>query len=319
VFQYILYQGADMERFQNILFASFGSKEDLAALDRANRLALANQASLTLIRVLEDLPFAASYIMPKKRLADFQNASMNQAQHELDELSAKLDASVQVKTKVLFGKPFIELIRTVLSGGHDLLIKPKIPTVKDRALDSTDLHLLRKCPCPVWIIKPNQRKPFGKILIAVDPDPSDPDRLSLHADLIKIGISLADREKGKVEVVHAWNLEGESMFRSPRFNMSEGEIQKMANDVESIHQKWIDDLLEPYKDKKLKVVLEKGDSGATLVKLIEKKKPDIVVMGTVARTGLPGLLIGNTAEYVLGQITCSILTLKPKGFKTPVS
>jgi nucleotide-binding universal stress UspA family protein len=30
-----------------------------------------------------------------------------------------------------------------------------------------------------------------------------------------------------------------------------------------------------------------------------KKKPDIVVMGTVARTGLPGLLIGNTAENVL--------------------
>ena len=308
-----------MERFKNIMFASFGEKEDRAALDRANRLALANQASLTLVRVLEDLPFAASCILPKKRLADFRNASINQAQHELDELSAKLDSSVQVKTKVLFGKPFIELIRAVLSDGHDLLIKSKLPSVKDGALDSTDLQLLRKCPCPVWIIKPNQRKPFGKILIAVDPDPSDSGRLSLHADLIKIGISLADRENGKVEVVHTWELEGESMFRSPRFNMSEDEIQKMSSEVESIHRKWIDDLLEPYQDNKPKVVMEKGGSATTLVKLIEKKKPDIVVMGTVARTGLPGLLIGNTAEFVLGQITCSILTLKPKGFKTPVT
>ncbi|MBE0500573.1 MAG: universal stress protein [Desulfuromonadales bacterium] len=52
---------------------------------------------------------------------------------------------------------------------------------------------------------------------------------------------------------------------------------------------------------------------------MEKRKPDIVVMGTVARTGLPGLLIGNTAEFVLARISCSILAIKPQGFNTPVT
>jgi len=41
-------------------------------------------------------------------------------------------------------------------------------------------------------------------------------------------------------------------------------------------------------------------------------------MGTVARTGIPGLIIGNTAETVFSQVSCSILTIKPAGFKSPV-
>ena len=308
-----------MQRFENILFASFGVEEDEAALERANRLAVTNQARITLIRVIEDLPLAASLLLTKKRLADFREASQEAAEKALDQLVRQLDSSIKVETEVVFGKPFIEIIRTVLSGSHDVLIKPRIPVWKSHALDSTDLHLLRKCPCPVWIIKPNQRKPFGKIMIAVDPDPSEPERLNLHSDLLKLGTSLADREAGKVEVVHTWSLDGESMMRGPRFNMSEEEIGTLAKEARKTHKKWVDDLLKPYAQQKLKVTLAKGESGPTLVKLIEKKKPDIVVMGTVARTGLPGLLIGNTAEYVLSQITCSILAVKPKGFKTPVS
>jgi universal stress protein E len=43
-----------------------------------------------------------------------------------------------------------------------------------------------------------------------------------------------------------------------------------------------------------------------------------LVMGTMSRGGIPGLLIGNTAEKVLYRANCSVLTLKPDGFKSPV-
>jgi len=42
-------------------------------------------------------------------------------------------------------------------------------------------------------------------------------------------------------------------------------------------------------------------------------------MGTVCRTGVAGLFIGNTAEKVLRQVDCSLLTVKPEGFVTPVA
>ena len=52
--------------------------------------------------------------------------------------------------------------------------------------------------------------------------------------------------------------------------------------------------------------------------LARRKRVDLVVMGTVARTGVPGLFIGNTAEAILNQVQCSVLAAKPDGFVTPV-
>ncbi len=48
-------------------------------------------------------------------------------------------------------------------------------------------------------------------------------------------------------------------------------------------------------------------------------KRDLIVMGTVGRVGIPGLLIGNTAERILGDMSCSVLAVKPQGFVAPVS
>mgnify|MGYP000314302148 FL=1 len=53
--------------------------------------------------------------------------------------------------------------------------------------------------------------------------------------------------------------------------------------------------------------------------LIRELKADLVVMGTVARTGISGLLMGNTAEMILTQIDCSVLAAKPRGFVSPVT
>ena len=45
---------------------------------------------------------------------------------------------------------------------------------------------------------------------------------------------------------------------------------------------------------------------------------DLIVMGTIARTGIPGLFIGNTAESILQRVDCSVLAVKPDGFVSPV-
>ena len=307
-----------MRRFKNILVVSVGTRGDLAALNRANRLALANQAKITFVRVIEGLPLSASYFLSGKRAAEIQEASETLARKELERLRKHFAGSLRVTSKVLVGKPFVELIRAVHSASHDLLIKPREVTGESPTLTSVDLHLLRKCPCPTWIVNSGQRKPYGKVLIAVDPDPSDPEKLQLHADLVEIGTSLARKENGKVEVVHVWRLYGESILRGPRFKLSDAEISDMERKEKAIRLQWLESLVAPHADDSLKVTLVKGQAEIALSEIIDKKKPDIVVMGTVARTGLPGLLIGNTAENVLSRIKCSILAVKPRGFTSPV-
>jgi nucleotide-binding universal stress UspA family protein len=57
----------------------------------------------------------------------------------------------------------------------------------------------------------------------------------------------------------------------------------------------------------------------TIVELAKSEAIDLLVMGTVCRTGIAGFIIGNTAEKVLSVVNCSVLTVKPEGFVTPVT
>ena len=52
--------------------------------------------------------------------------------------------------------------------------------------------------------------------------------------------------------------------------------------------------------------------------MVDRLDVDLVVMGTVGRTGLKGLIMGNTAETILRSVRCSVLAVKPEGFVTPV-
>lgn len=51
---------------------------------------------------------------------------------------------------------------------------------------------------------------------------------------------------------------------------------------------------------------------------LSKEGVELVVMGTVARTGLPGFIIGDTAEKALTTVDCSVLAVKPDSFVSPV-
>ena len=70
---------------------------------------------------------------------------------------------------------------------------------------------------------------------------------------------------------------------------------------------------------KPKTHLVKGRAQREIPALVEKIEADLVVMGTVARTGIPGFFMGNTAETILNQINCSVLAIKPPGFVTPIT
>lgn len=63
----------------------------------------------------------------------------------------------------------------------------------------------------------------------------------------------------------------------------------------------------------------KGRPALTLIRRVEEEKIDTIVMGTVARVGIAGFFIGNTAETILGRVSCSVLAVKPEGFVTPVT
>jgi universal stress protein E len=55
-----------------------------------------------------------------------------------------------------------------------------------------------------------------------------------------------------------------------------------------------------------------------ITKVAKRIDPDLVIMGTIGRAGVAGVLVGNTAERLLQRLDCSLLTLKPEDFVCPV-
>ena len=51
-----------------------------------------------------------------------------------------------------------------------------------------------------------------------------------------------------------------------------------------------------------------------LQRFVKKEEVDLLVMGSVGRAGLAGVVVGNTAEKILRQVACSILVIKPSGW-----
>ena len=62
----------------------------------------------------------------------------------------------------------------------------------------------------------------------------------------------------------------------------------------------------------------KGEAATVIPRFVNNHGIDLMVMGTLARSGIAGLFIGNTAEKILNSVHCSVLALKPAGFETPV-
>jgi universal stress protein E len=65
--------------------------------------------------------------------------------------------------------------------------------------------------------------------------------------------------------------------------------------------------------------LVKGLARRAIPDLAEDLGVELIVMGTVAHTGIAGILIGNTAETILNRIDCSVMAIKPGDFATPVT
>ena len=308
-----------MKRFKNILFFA-DSKDDVTpALKRAAQLAESNNARLTLVDVVEPVE------TPREVISQFGIELVELLKKHRKEALEKLAKLIEhddslIYTKILIGLPFLEVIKFVQRGGYDLLVKMARPPagISEKVFGSVDLHLLRKCPCPVLIDRPSSNVSFQQILAAVDTEYSRSkgcDKL-----IMQLATSLSERENAHLDIVHAWNLPGASMLSSGFAKVPPSELQTMLKHEEDKHKAKLEALIQPYgigiDDENVHLV--EGQAAESINHIAKQNNSDIIVMGTVGRVGIPGLFVGNTAEEIFQTTTCSVLAVKPDGFKSPV-
>ena len=310
-----------MDRFKNILVAASPGQLEPLTLRVAVDLADANDARLTVLDVVPPLPAWRRTMNVEGRVIDIETAMLHDREERLRHLVDNTRGRPDTEVIVTVGEPFLEVIRRVLNDGHDLVMvgEPAAENPVVPRLSSEVMHLLRKCPVPVWVMRPSQASNC-RILALVDPDPDDPVRDGLNDLVMELASSLARREGGELHLGHAWTLAGEATLRSSPYVGLPGEmVDVMVRDTEATRLEQLNVLADRHvTESERSIHLVPGAPGDVLPRLADHLDIGLIVMGTVGRTGLRGLIMGNTAETILRSVRCSVLAVKPEGFVTPV-
>ncbi len=293
-----------MQRFKSILFVADGSEGEKSVLARAVRLASANSAKLTL--------FAGR---------DAGHEGAEERRNELERLREEAIAqepglTIDVETGT--GATAESVIQAVLDHHHGLVMKAAAADAGTwkRLFGTEDQKLMRKSPCPVWIVKHSEEPRLRRILAAVDLNPTQPETEALAKQIMEVSTSLAAEEGSELHVVHVWRMASETALRGRSIDTTE--VDEMVRGIEAAHQSELDRLLEPHPYDKRTVHLIEGQAGKVIPDLAETLEVDLVVIGTLGRGGILGFLVGNEAERTLNAVDCSVLTLTPDGFETPL-
>ena len=318
-----------MNGFKNILYVSESTVAQEASIMRAVSLAENNQADLTVIDVVAAVTAGIGKSSGDSILNELQSATVNERREKLEALIDPYTKRLNIRLDVLIGRTFLEVIRAVLRNNHDLLIKPaENPSFIERMFGSDDMQLLRNCPCPMWLTRADEKSKYQNILAAVDFDPDMPDATEqdLNQQILGLSGSLAFSDFAALHVVHVWDAPGESMIRMWANNPKVASMDYVEG-VRSGHEVAYNRLRQQLMERVGKEAsnylspefhLRRGAAATVIPETARQVHADLVVMGTVARTGIAGLLIGNTAEAVLEQLQCSVLAVKPPGFVSPV-
>ena len=307
-----------LDQFKNILASIDTRDESHPALDWAEQVAAHSGASLKLVDVLPEFPMHVRLAL--RDCAHLRKLLIQEKQEHLEQLAAPLRRrGVVVSAKVLTGHTSVEIIREVLRDNHDLVVRVTKGPQSRRSgfFGTTSFRLLRKCPCPVWIVAPDKPPKFQRLLAAVDPLEQVAEHNSLNGEIVELVLSIAEREQGQYHIVHAWSIYGEELLKSRMQPEEFDELQLTTlRLVESSMQKLL--LQHGIDVDHENVHLVHGDAPVVIPGFAVEKEIDLLVIGTIGRSGIAGLVMGNIAEQILNRVQCAVLALKPAGFLSPI-
>lgn len=305
--------------FKRILVYAPLEDEELLALNEASELALRHDASIRVVRVLQEGAWWNRVAIhgqgPRLRtlLEESQRQVLQSAVEPLRE------SGIEIEVEIRWGTPWYELVQLVLEHDHDLVMKTAEGAARGSGLHfgSTAMHLIRKCPCPVWVVGRRNDPGVQRVVAAVDHQTDDLVRRRTAERVLNLATGVAHHAGAELHVATAWYAPGESLFAG---RLSDGELARWAEAARNEAQLGVEYVLaRTQPPPKAEIHLLRGEPRDVLPGLVEKGEFDLLVMGTHGRVGIAGFLIGETAETLIRTVRCSVLVVKPPHFVCPVA
>jgi universal stress protein E len=267
-----------------------------SAIRQAMWLAGASRATLTFFSVLPaDVMMQA---VAGRALADLVRQAREQG----------IEAGASQAT----GKAWLEITRKVLRDGHDLaVVGTHDPHVLRRLLlGSTARSLLHECPCAVWVSKPGPAIAPRNIVLASDLSP-------LSDAVVRIGRTVRELAGAHAHILDVIEYPLDRLL-APYPSDSAGlqyHRQRRAETDQALHTQAERAGSGPA-DPAVTIHVADGDGipDHAIERFVDDHRIDLLVLGTSAKHGLAGVMLGNMAERLLPHVPCSVLVIKSADF-----
>ncbi|MDD1791596.1 universal stress protein UspE [Enterovibrio sp. ZSDZ42] len=310
-----------MNRYTNLLVAIDPDHEEQPALSRALDIARKSSAGvkLTLFLAIYDFSYEMTSMLSAEERQAMRSGVLRQREEWVASLVTAQDTQgVEVIPHVVWhNRPYESMIAQVFDSNHDLLVKAthehdKLGSV---IFTPTDWHLLRKCPCPVLLVKEHGWPENGKILTAVNVSSENETHIPLNDKLIDESNAMSKLLNAEVNLVNAYPATPVNVtIELPEFDPA-----SYTDAVRGHHLLEMKALRQKHGIDEAQTYCQEGLPEDVIPAVAKQLDAELVILGTTGRVGLSAIFIGNTAEHTIDQLNCDVLAIKPDGYVSPLA
>ena len=169
----------------------------------------------------------------------------------------------------------------------------------------TDWHLFRKSHVPIYSVSSNHKSIHHVILVALDLMTKREGKRQLNHRLMEVGFQLAMQTNSSLHCCYAIEI--------PRLlkDMHIVDAHKQVATVKSKAKGEATELLDVYEIDDDHIHIEEGKAATVLSDLAEKLQADCVIIGSMSKGDVSGMLVGSTAEDVIQHLNRDLLVISP--------
>lgn len=312
-----------MNNFKKILAVVDPTVAEQPAVRRAAWLAKNSGAELELLVCYYNEYLSGDRLFDSPSLEKARDEVIQSHEKHLEALAEPLRGDgIVVKTSAVWDHPLYEgIVRRAVESGSDIVLKDTHhhSAVTRALLTNTDWNLIRTCPIPLWLVKPQKVEKTPIFVAAIDPMHQHDKPAALDDEILHVAKALARVVSGDVHAFHAYD---------PRIAVATATanayipvslpFDEIEQQMHEDHEKRFTEITEFHKIPSENAHLVAGLTHEELPRVADQLGADVVVMGAVARNRWKRLFIGATAERTLEDLPCDLLIIKPDWFQTPV-
>ena len=311
------FYGAIMINIESIIVVIEPDQLQQPALQRGIELALKTNAKLMIMLSVYHAGYDLTTMLSSAEREEFRAEYISDRYNWMEEILKTYKLPEGTLTAVHWhSKVYDSVVQTAHEENADIIIKSTKhdPVVTSPVFTPLDWNLIRKSPIPVLMVSTHTTSAYTNIVTAVNTGDENRVHSHLNEKLTGCAGDFARLFNSDVHLVNAYPPSPIPMsLSSPSFSYS-----NLDRAIKNHHNQALDMFGERHRIKIANRYVKEGLPEDVIAKIIKTTDAQLLVIGSVGRIGKTSETIGNTAEFVLNNIECDVLTIKPDGFIPPL-